>query len=111
MSPKVNECASYCPLFHETIELIGRRWTGAILRAMPSGETSFGAIRDAIPGISDRLLTERLKELEGEGIIERSACGRATTYQLTDKGRGLQPVFDAIVEYTERWVAPGTSHR
>ena len=63
------EDGSYCPYFHHTIELIGRRWTGAVLLAMAAGRSNYSDIRDAIPGISDRLLSERLRELEVEGIV------------------------------------------
>jgi len=60
-----------CGVFHEAIELIGRRWTGAIVSVMLKDATRFCEIREAIPGISDRLLTERLKELEEHGIVVR----------------------------------------
>ncbi len=97
------EDGSYCPYFHHTIELIGRRWTGAVLLAMASGRSSYSEIRDAIPGISDRLLCERLKELELQGIVERCVSGRSTTYDLTQKGRSLQPILDAVSEHAHAW--------
>lgn len=97
------DAASYCPLFHHTIELIGRRWTGATLMALSKGCANFGQIRDAIPGISDRLLSERLKELEAEGIVTRFVDGRSTHYSLTEKGRALDPVLRSISTYAERW--------
>ncbi|CAN0434378.1 unnamed protein product, partial [Phaeothamnion confervicola] len=59
---------SVCPRFHRAVELVGRRWTGAILSAMLSGASRFTDIVNAVPGLSDRLLSERLKELETEGI-------------------------------------------
>lgn len=94
---------AYCPYFHHTIELIGRRWTGAIILAMSRGCAGFSEIRDAIPGISDRLLTERLRELEDEGAVHRHAQGRATVYRLTDKGTDLQPILDAVSEHARVW--------
>lgn len=97
------EDGSYCPYFHHTIELIGRRWTGAALLAMSAGCTNYSEIRDAIPGISDRLLSERLRELETEGIVERCVSGRSTTYVLTEKGRSLQPVLDAVSDHAHAW--------
>lgn len=96
----------YCPHFHRTIELIGRRWTGAALLAMSAGRTSYTEIRDAIPGISDRLLSERLRELEAEGIVTRQVSGRSTTYELTDRGEALGPILDAVASYAERWMVP-----
>ena len=97
------DLAAYCPRFHHTIELIGRRWTGAALMALSTGCASFGEIRDAIPGISDRLLSERLKELEAEGIVTRHVDGRSTRYALTDKGCALDPVLRSISTYAEQW--------
>lgn len=96
---------AYCPYFHHTIELIGRRWTGAVLLAMSSGCERYSEIRDAIPGISDRLLSERLRELEDEGMVERSADGRSTMYRLTDKGVALGPILDAVSEHARAWAA------
>src|SRR5437879_2717644 len=61
----------FCPRYHQAVELIGRRWTGAVLRVLLSGTHRFGEVRAAIPGLSDRLLSERLRELEVEGIIQR----------------------------------------
>ncbi len=98
--------AAYCPYFHHTIQLIGRRWTGATLMAMAAGRASYSEIRDAIPGISDRLLSERLKELEAEGIVSRTIDGRSTNYHLTESGHALEPIIHAIGAYAEQWVAP-----
>ncbi len=61
---------AYCPHFHHVIELIGRRWTGAILLVLANGPSRFSGLRHQIPGLSDRLLSERLDELEDEGIVE-----------------------------------------
>lgn len=95
-----------CPNYHRAIELIGRRWTGAILSAMLGGAIRFTDIIHAVPGLSDRLLSERLKELEGEGIIHR--CVHPETpvrieYLLTDKGRDLGAVTDAVSAWAARW--------
>lgn len=97
---------AYCPNFHRTIELIGRRWTGAALLALSAGRTSYSEIRDAIPGISDRLLSERLKELETEGIVTRTVSGRSTTYELTARGKALGPILDAVGDYVGLWMTP-----
>lgn len=95
-----------CSVFHEAIELIGRRWTGAVVSAMLKGAERFCEIREAIPGISDRLLTERLKELEEQGIVERevsSARPPQVTYRLTPKGLALGPVLDAVSDWAGEW--------
>ena len=61
--------AGCCPLYHEAVELVGRRWTGAILRVLMDGPLRFSEIAQAVPELSDRLLSERMKELERRGIV------------------------------------------
>jgi DNA-binding HxlR family transcriptional regulator len=95
-----------CQLFHQAIEVIGRRWTGAILRVAGVRPLRFCEFKEAIPELSDRLLTERLKELEEVGLIVREvSTGRPVqvTYRLTPKGEELQPIFCAIGEWAGRW--------
>lgn len=96
-----------CPHFHRAVELIGRRWTGAILSAMLSGASRFTDIVHAVPGLSDRLLSERLKELEAEGIVRRDVHPDTPVrieYILTDKGRDLSRVTDAVKWWSARWI-------
>jgi DNA-binding HxlR family transcriptional regulator len=100
------EGSAFCPYFHQAVELIGRRWTGAILRAMLSGRTRFTDIAAAIPGLSDRLLSERLKELESEGIVERRVYPETPVrieYLLTEKGHALDAAVRAVSDWAERW--------
>jgi DNA-binding HxlR family transcriptional regulator len=104
--------SAFCPKFHRAVELIGRRWTGAIIRAMRSGKTRFCDIGAAVPGLSDRLLSERLKELEGEGIVVRTVIPDTPVridYHLTAKGDDLQAVFDEIGAWAYRWPSPFTT--
>jgi DNA-binding HxlR family transcriptional regulator len=99
--------AAVCPLYHRAIELIGRRWTGAILSAMHAGETRFSSLTEAVPGLSDRLLSERLKELESEGIVVRTVFPEIPVrieYTLTEKGRALGEVMDSIGAWAHRWL-------
>jgi len=98
------EGVPYCPIFHSVIELIGRRWSGAILKVLFDAPRSFGAIREEIPGLSDRLLTERLNELASAGLVEKTPADRSGIYHLTPKGQDLQPVFDEIEAFSHRWV-------
>ncbi len=95
---------SYCPLIHAAIELVGRRWVGVILLAVEDGAERFSDIRDAVPGLSDRLLAQRLRELEDESIIARVGSGREVRYSVTEKGLALFPVFRAISDYVAEWV-------
>src|SRR6478735_12781170 len=102
---------SFCPKFHKSVELIGRRWTGAILRALLSGETLFSDIAHAIPGLSDRLLSERLKELEAEGVVIRVVYPETPVrieYHLTEKGQELSMVVEAISDWSARWACAET---
>lgn len=97
---------AFCPYFHHAIELIGRRWTGAILRALAHGTDRFSALVETIPGLSDRMLSERLKELEAEGIVRRTVIPETPvriTYQLTEKGNALGSVMDAIGQWAQDW--------
>lgn len=96
-----------CPRFHRAVELIGRRWTGAILSAMLNGATRFTDIVHSVPGLSDRLLSERLKELECEGIVQRRVHPETPVrieYMMTEKGRDLTSVTSAISCWAERWI-------
>jgi DNA-binding HxlR family transcriptional regulator len=110
VSMKTNDAhANHCPYYHQAIELIGRRWSGAILRVIYSGETRFSEIAHSVPGLSDRLLSERLKELEQEGIVVRNVYPETPVrieYCLTEKGRDLGRVMDAIGDWAHKWLAP-----
>lgn len=100
----------FCPAFHQAVELIGRRWTGAILRSMLSGSTRFSDIIATVPGLSDRLLSERLKELEVEGIVQRQVIPETPVrveYHLTAKGESLTDVIQAVSTWAERWSGSG----
>ncbi len=101
--------SSCCPLYHEAVELIGRRWTGAIVEVLiAGGSLRFGQIADAVPELSDRLLSERMKELEARGIVRRTEHpGRPVRveYELTDMGRALAPAVREIERWAQRWLA------
>lgn len=100
--------APFCPYYHHAVELIGRRWTGAILRALMSGASRFGELSGTIPGLSDKMLSERLKELEQEGIVHRRVIPATPVrieYELTAKGRALQDVVAAVSSWAEKWAS------
>ena len=97
--------APCCTLYHQAIELVGKRWTGAILIVMMDGPLRFSEIRVLVPELSDRLLSERLKELEGEYIVERreeSGCARVQ-YALTEKGQALEPAVRALKHWAHAY--------
>jgi DNA-binding HxlR family transcriptional regulator len=96
-----------CPRFRRASELIGRRWTGAIIYVLLEARCRFATLRAAVPGITDRMLSERLQELEGEGIVARTVVPETPVrvqYALTKKGRELAAVVGAIAEWAERWI-------
>ncbi len=95
-----------CPHFHAAIELIGKRWTGAIISALTEGPMRFGDLARAVPGLSDRLLSQRLRELEAEGLVEReveSGTPVRVTYSLTEKGAELGPAIGELKQWAKRW--------
>jgi DNA-binding HxlR family transcriptional regulator len=99
----------FCPHFHHAVELIGRRWTGVVLRTMLHGATRFSEIAAVVPNLSDKMLAERLKELESEGMITRTVVPETPVrveYRLTDKGRALEGVVRALGAWADRWVGP-----
>ncbi len=86
--------------------MVGKRWTGAILFSLCEGEHYFAELSAAIPGVSDRLLSSRLRELEAEGLVERSVHAGAparVSYSLTDKGRDLQAAIRELRNWAKRW--------
>ncbi len=95
-----------CPRFHRASELIGRRWTGAIIFILLKSTCRFAALRAAIPEITDRMLSDRLQELEAERIVERTVIPDSPVrveYALTKKGRALADAFQAIAEWAHKW--------
>ena len=97
-----------CHRFHRAVELVGRRWNGAIIFLLLQDRARFAQLRAAIPGITDRMLAERLHELEAEGVIVRTVLPDAPVrveYALTRKGRALAGALTAIGQWAEKWVA------
>lgn len=95
-----------CPHFHAAVELIGKRWTGAIVCALTERPMRFGELRKAVPGLSDRLLSQRLRELEGEGVVAREVEAGTpvrVTYSLTEKGGDLTPAIRELRAWGRKW--------
>ncbi len=96
-----------CPFYHEAVELVGRRWTGAILRVLMDGPMRFSEVAQAVPELSDRLLSERMKELEARGIVERKVIPGPplrVEYQLSRMGRELEPALSELQRWANRWL-------
>src|ERR1700726_3378113 len=96
-----------CPKFEAAFELLGKRWTGLIIRVMLSGKRRFSDISAMIPHLSDRMLIERLKELESAGIVARRVYPETPVrveYDLTEKGHELESVMDQVQWWADKWV-------
>ena len=95
-----------CPKFEKAFLLIGKRWTGLIIRILMDGKARFTDLEGAIPNLSGRMLAERLKELEHEEILKRTVYGEVPVrieYELTEKGSDLADALNSIQDWAERW--------
>jgi DNA-binding HxlR family transcriptional regulator len=97
-----------CPFYHEAVELVGRRWTGAILQVLMERPMRFSEVVQAVPELSDRLLSERMKELEARGIVERTVHPGPPVrveYGLSEMGRELGPALSELQDWAQRWLS------
>src|SRR5437763_7245064 len=97
----------FCPRYHYAVELIGRRWTGAIVRMLLAEPRRFAELATSIPDLSDRMLAERLRELEVEGIVSRTVVPEIPVrveYALTPMGRALEASIRALGHWAEEWL-------
>jgi DNA-binding HxlR family transcriptional regulator len=102
-----------CPQYHEAVELLGARWTGAIVEVLlGAGPLRFTEIANAVPDISDRLLSQRLTHLEAKGVIQREPVPGPpphTRYALTPMGAELEPAVVALKAWGRRWLDTSAS--
>jgi DNA-binding HxlR family transcriptional regulator len=97
------EQPSCCAQYHRAVELVGRRWSGAILAVLIEHEPlRFGEIGAAVPGLSDRMLAERARELERHGLVTKTDSG---SYALNEAGRDLEPAVRELHVWAHRWIA------
>jgi DNA-binding HxlR family transcriptional regulator len=107
MKQAENHAPSVCTKFHQASELIGRRWNGAIIYVLLQQTCRFAALRVAIPDITDRMLSERLQELEEEGVVARQvipATPVRVEYSLTPKGKALADAIGSIANWAEKYM-------
>ncbi|KPV43120.1 winged helix-turn-helix transcriptional regulator [Alicyclobacillus ferrooxydans] len=96
-----------CPRFKQAFDLLGKRWTGLILRTLCGGPRRFSEIAAIIPDMSERMLSERFRELEDAGVVNRRVYPETPVrieYELTEKGRGLHPVVEAVQIWADEWL-------
>jgi DNA-binding HxlR family transcriptional regulator len=101
--------ATYCVTFQTAIELIGKRWNGAIVAVLIDGPKRFSALATSVPGLSERLLSERLRELEARGLLVRhviSGPPLGVEYTLTQAGQELAPVVRMLSDWGHKWLDP-----
>ncbi len=114
MKKAAPDAVAVCDRFHHAIELIGRRWTGAIIFILLRSRRRFADLRAGIPDITDRMLSDRLRELEQEGVVERMVIPETPVrieYALTKKGRALASAFQAIGDWAHKWDEPAIAAR
>ncbi len=100
--------------FERAIELLGKRWTWRIIHVLIERPRRFGEIVDLVSGLSDRLLSERLQEMEEAGIVTRVVKPLrpiVVEYSLTNKGASIKPILDALELWADRWIPDGGSRR
>ncbi|MDG5787742.1 helix-turn-helix domain-containing protein [Evansella sp. AB-P1] len=96
-----------CPKFESAFQLLGKRWNGLILNVLLQGPQRFKDISTVIPSMSDKMLVDRLKELEEAGLVERSVYPETPVrieYGLTEKGKDLQSAMEELQEWAEKWI-------
>lgn len=95
-----------CPKFQKTFSVLGKKWNGLIIEVLLNeGPQRFKELAQKVENCSDRVLVERLKELEKEGLVTRVTMANSSRslYQLTEKGRALQPIMEDIHDWSEKW--------
>jgi DNA-binding HxlR family transcriptional regulator len=94
-----------CPRFEHAMQILSKRWTGLIIHQLLTGKHRFSEIESSLP-LSGRLLSERLKDLEKEGIVKREVFSEVPVrveYSLTEKGMALKPVLHSIEQWAADW--------
>ncbi|MWC26819.1 transcriptional regulator [Paenibacillus sp. MMS18-CY102] len=96
-----------CPRYEAAAELLGKKWTGLIIRVLLGGPKRFKEIKEQIPEMSDKMLTDRMKELEATTIVKRTVYPEMPVrieYELTERGHDLEPVISSIQNWGEKWM-------
>lgn len=97
----------YCPFYAAAMDQLGRRWAGAVLRALITGGMRFRDLAKTIPGVTDRMLSQRLKDLEAGGLVERvvhPSTPVQVEYRLTAKGATLGDVLLHLNQWALDWI-------
>ena len=106
-NPGDGRMSEFCSTYASLMDLLGRRWMGIVLRVLMSGPHRFSEILAAVPGLSDPLLTQRLRDLEGKKLVERRVVPSSPVrveYELTEAGRDLEPAVRILSDWAEKWL-------
>ncbi len=98
---------SLCSKYEKAFEILGKRWTGLIIKVMMVGPKRFSDVSFQIPNMSDRMLGERFKELEELGIIKRNVYPETPVrieYELTEKGKALENALNEVQTWASKWM-------
>jgi len=101
-NPRNRRCRPVPEEVRHTADLLERRWQLSIIYAALSGALRFNEFAEAVGGISPRMLSERLRDLEAAGLVERIVLPTSpptVEYRLTDRGRKLRPIIEAMRAY------------
>jgi DNA-binding HxlR family transcriptional regulator len=108
-APDVAKMSEFCPQYASLMDLLSRRWMGIVLRVLMAGPHRFNEILTAVPGLSDPLLTQRLRELEAKKLVERRVFPTSPVrveYELTEAGRDLEKAVRVLSAWAEKWWSP-----
>jgi DNA-binding HxlR family transcriptional regulator len=108
MAKSSEDCAKHelCPKLEAALHILSKKWSGLIIHALMDGPKRYKDIAEFIPGISDRMLSERFKELEEEGIVVRHVYPEVPVrieYELTEKGKHMNGILAAIGDWAEKF--------
>ncbi|GAA4056935.1 helix-turn-helix domain-containing protein [Amphibacillus indicireducens] len=97
-----------CPRFEQAISLLSKRWTGLVIYQLLNGTQRFNELQSAI-GVSGKVLSDRLKDLEQQGIVHREVIPDTPViihYSLTEKGHSMQSIIQSIESWSQDWIKP-----
>lgn len=100
---------SLCPRFQAAVDLLGKRWTPLIVQILLAGPRRYSELSATLGVMSEKMLTERLREMEARGVVERRVLPDGPVrveYRLTEKGRALGRVIGSLEKWAERWMTP-----
>jgi DNA-binding HxlR family transcriptional regulator len=106
LATEAGRMAAFCPVYASLMDMLSRRWMGLVLRVLMAGPHRFSQIHAAVPGLSDPLLAQRLRELEAKALVKRRVLSTTPVhveYELTEAGQDLERAVRALSEWASKW--------